>query len=299
MGGCCCENCYSQKTLHDGAEAIGDGAELSVIGRGTIQLQVSGTFVAELEPQVTLDRVEWIPLPMRNVETGAVVTVITGPGLYVAAAVGDLFKAPITDYTSGAVDAVAISTCEGTGSAIGDGITDVAITSGPTGASALEVQGTAADNAAAVGDPVQMGGVAVDSATYAPGYTAGDAAKLAIDQTSGALLVDPGLPATTRVRNAAGLAASLVIKNSPGLLTSVVGYNDGPQQWIMIFDAIALPANGATPEYLFRVEADSNFSLDIPPGGSYFSTGITIGNSTTQPTLTTGAADCWFTAERI
>jgi hypothetical protein len=38
-------------------------------------------------------------------------------------------------------------------------IGDVDILSGPTGASALEVQGTAADGAAAVGDPVQIGGV--------------------------------------------------------------------------------------------------------------------------------------------
>ncbi len=37
-------------------------------------------------------------------------------------------------------------------------IGDVDILSGPTGASALEMQGTAADGAAAVGDPVQIGG---------------------------------------------------------------------------------------------------------------------------------------------
>lgn len=58
----------------------------------------------------------------------------------------------------------------------------------PTGASASQVQGTAADNAVAVGSPVQAGGVAVEAATYAPAYTTGDAAKLPIDKDSGGLL---------------------------------------------------------------------------------------------------------------
>ncbi len=38
-------------------------------------------------------------------------------------------------------------------------IGDVDVASGPTGTSALEMQGTAADGAAAVGDPIQAGGV--------------------------------------------------------------------------------------------------------------------------------------------
>lgn len=50
-----------------------------------------------------------------------------------------------------------------------------------------QVSGTAADNAVASGNPVQVGGVAVDLATYAPGYATGDAAKIAIDKLSGTL----------------------------------------------------------------------------------------------------------------
>lgn len=61
---------------------------------------------------------------------------------------------------------------------------------GPISASNPEpVAGTAADNAAAAGNPVQTGGVAKTGSSYAPGYTDGDAAVLAIDKTSGGLLV--------------------------------------------------------------------------------------------------------------
>jgi hypothetical protein len=59
---------------------------------------------------------------------------------------------------------------------------------GSSGALASQVQGTAADDSPAVGNPVQVGGVAVSGA-YAPAYADGDAAKLAIDGATGALLV--------------------------------------------------------------------------------------------------------------
>lgn len=49
-------------------------------------------------------------------------------------------------------------------------------------------QGLVADNAVASGGPVQTGGVAVTGSSYAPAYTAGDLAKLAVDKDSGGLL---------------------------------------------------------------------------------------------------------------
>jgi hypothetical protein len=58
----------------------------------------------------------------------------------------------------------------------------------PTGTDATQVQGTATDNAVAVGKPVQVGGVAVDASSYIPAYTVGDAVKAAFDYISGGLL---------------------------------------------------------------------------------------------------------------
>lgn len=89
-------------------------------------------------------------------------------------------------------------------------------------------------------------------------------------------------------------AASKVAKASGGILFGLTGYNSGPAQWIQIYDAAALPANGAVPKIIFKVEADTNFSYDTGSIGLQMDTGIVVGNSTTGPTKTIGAADCWF-----
>lgn len=167
------------------------------------------------------------------------------------------------------------------------------------GTSTSEVVGTEADNTPATGNPVQVGGVAVDAATYSPAYTAGDAAKLAVDKDSGGLLVNPGLPVAVLVATTA-LATNLVIKSSEGILISLVGHNDNAAaRYIQVHNAASLPANGAVPTYVIFVPADSNFSLDIPLSGAPFTNGIVVANSTTLATLTLGSADSWFTAVRI
>lgn len=59
---------------------------------------------------------------------------------------------------------------------------------GSTSGIAVNVGGTAADNAVAVGNPVQAGGKAVTGSSYSPAYTAGDVTVLAVDKDSGGLL---------------------------------------------------------------------------------------------------------------
>ena len=86
-----------------------------------------------------------------------------------------------------------------------------------------------------------------------------------------------------------------ILKDGPGVLISLVGYNSGAAQFIQIHDSAALPANGAVPVYTFKVEATSNFSLDIPISGAPFGVGIVVCNSSTGPTKTIGGDDCWFT----
>jgi hypothetical protein len=93
-------------------------------------------------------------------------------------------------------------------------------------------------------------------------------------------------------------ATSLVIKASAGTLYAITGYNSKiSAQFVQVHNATALPANTAVPVLIFTVPASSNFSLDLTPYGRYFTTGITVCNSSTGPTLTVGAADCWFDAQ--
>lgn len=97
-----------------------------------------------------------------------------------------------------------------------------------------------------------------------------------------------------------GYANSLVVKTSAGALFCITGYNSRTSpQFIHVYNATSLPADGAKPVLIFRVPAESNFSLDLTPYGRYFTTGIVVGNSTTGPTKTIGAADCWFDVQYL
>lgn len=94
-------------------------------------------------------------------------------------------------------------------------------------------------------------------------------------------------------------AASLVVKNAKGKLYGFTVYNSGAAQFIQIHDATALPANTAVPLMVFAVGAASNLPIDFGVHGLQLVNGIVIANSTTGPTLTTGAADCFISGQFI
>lgn len=90
------------------------------------------------------------------------------------------------------------------------------------------------------------------------------------------------------------LAASLVVKAVPGDLVAIYGYNgSASNQFIQIHDAAALPADAAVPLFSFIAKAGDNFFFE-PPKKIEMRVGIVVCNSSTQPTKTIGAADCWF-----
>jgi hypothetical protein len=90
--------------------------------------------------------------------------------------------------------------------------------------------------------------------------------------------------------------ASRVIKGSAGVLVGLVGYNSSTSaQFIHIYDSATLPADGVAPTVIIFAPAQSNFVLDYKNADArFFTNGIVIGNSSTGPTKTIGAANCWF-----
>lgn len=124
------------------------------------------------------------------------------------------------------------------------------------------------------------------------------------DGTNNALVVVQNIAPPPSVGAAAGasLVASSayetghVLKASAGTLVSLVGYNSGPAQFIQVHNSATVPADAAVPSYVFAIPATSNFSLDVPITGAPFTTGISVCNSTTGPTKTIGAANCFFSA---
>lgn len=170
--------------------------------------------------------------------------------------------------------------------------------------------GADADNAPVTKNPVQTGGVAVTSGSYAPGYTAGDAAKFAVDKDNGGALslirllttadAVTNTPVASSTASTSAYAASKIAKASAGRLFSVSGYNSKAlAQFIQIHDSATLPADTAVPIVILTAPATGNFSVDFGPLGIPCAAGIVLCNSSTGPTKTIGSGDCWFQATYV
>lgn len=86
-----------------------------------------------------------------------------------------------------------------------------------------------------------------------------------------------------------------IAKVGAGILYGFWGYSSkASDQFIMVFDSATTPSPGASPVSFIRVPSLNNFSGYFGEFGRSFTRGIVLANSTTDPLLTIGAADCWF-----
>ncbi len=69
---------------------------------GGIGVQVTGTWVATLQFEVTIDGTNYVALPMANVNSGATASTTTANGIFAGNVVGvSAFRVTSTAYTSG------------------------------------------------------------------------------------------------------------------------------------------------------------------------------------------------------
>lgn len=92
---------------------------------------------------------------------------------------------------------------------------------------------------------------------------------------------------------------SRVVKSGAGRLFGLSGYNSGAAQFVLLFDAATLPADGAVPIFPIAAAATSTFGAYWGSVGRWFYQGIVICNSSTGPTKTIGAADCFWDIQFI
>lgn len=97
-----------------------------------------------------------------------------------------------------------------------------------------------------------------------------------------------------------GYESARVALAGAGYLLSVTIYNsNAAAQFVQLHDAASVPANGAAPAVVASVGAASSAQLFWQPPGRLFLRGIVICNSSTGPTLTAGAADCFFDVQTL
>lgn len=84
------------------------------------------------------------------------------------------------------------------------------------------------------------------------------------------------------------------VKTGPGYLFTLTAYSSNvAAQWIQLFDLAGPPSTGAVPVVAFKVAAAAHVFINYNPPRTFL-TGIWVGNSTTGPTYTAGAADTFF-----
>jgi hypothetical protein len=88
------------------------------------------------------------------------------------------------------------------------------------------------------------------------------------------------------------------VKSGVGVLVGFTVYNSGPAQFIQWHDTLGLPVAGAAPEGFVEIATLASRGLNWIPGRT-FQRGIVLVNSTTGPTYTAGAADCYFDAQYV
>lgn len=89
--------------------------------------------------------------------------------------------------------------------------------------------------------------------------------------------------------------ASAVVKASAGNLYGFVfTNNNATTRYVQVFNAVALPADGAVPALTFPVGSEGILPFDTGKYPNQFTNGIVICNSTTQMTKTLGSADSLF-----
>ena len=104
--------------------------------------------------------------------------------------------------------------------------------------------------------------------------------------------LDPDFPPRNSV--SPGLEAIRPVLGNTGWLYGFTVYNSNAgAQFILLFDQLERPTAGQTG-IPFKVNGASNLFVGWTPLPRFMERGAWLANSSTEPTLTAGSADCFF-----
>ena len=96
------------------------------------------------------------------------------------------------------------------------------------------------------------------------------------------------------------LASSLVAFTGQGRVMGFsVSSTRASGQFIQVFNASSLPADGAVPLLSIDIATAAAKGVAFTPGGRWFTIGCILCNSSTQGSKTIGSADCLFDVQYI
>lgn len=90
------------------------------------------------------------------------------------------------------------------------------------------------------------------------------------------------------------LANSVVVPGRIVVYGFTVYSSSAAAQWVQVFDANTVPADGAVPLFAWNLAAHTGVGFGWQDQGRQFQTGLVICNSSTETTKTIGSADTFF-----
>lgn len=94
--------------------------------------------------------------------------------------------------------------------------------------------------------------------------------------------------------NVGALRSSVVVPGRVVVYGFTVYNTNAAAQFLNVFDASTLPAEGAVPLFSWALAAHTGVGFGWQPNGRQFQTGLVLCNSSTDATKTLGSADCFF-----
>jgi hypothetical protein len=94
--------------------------------------------------------------------------------------------------------------------------------------------------------------------------------------------------------NVGALRNAIVVPGNIVVSGFTVYSTNAAAQFLCVFDANTVPADGAVPLWSWPLAAHNGVGFGWPSNGRRFKTGLVLCNSSTDATKTIGSSDCFF-----